>query len=95
MALYPFILISKRSYKTRSDLILHERIHLRQQIEMLVIPFYIVYVINYLVNLIKYKDHFSAYINICFEREAYQNDRFSDYLKTRKFWSFLKYLHKK
>ncbi len=95
MAIYPFILISKRHFKTRSDLILHERIHLRQQIEMLVIPFYICYFLNYLLNLIKYRNHFNAYINICFEREAYQNDRFPNYLKTRKFWSFLNYLHKK
>ncbi|HEY6172410.1 MAG TPA: hypothetical protein VIX80_09150, partial [Candidatus Kapabacteria bacterium] len=69
-------------------------IHLRQQAELLVLPFYVLYFIEYLVKLIIYRNHDKAYRNISFESEAYQNDEDSGYLKKRKFWSFVKYLFK-
>ncbi|MGK0254765.1 MAG: hypothetical protein ACI9OE_002275, partial [Mariniflexile sp.] len=40
----------------------------------------------------QYKKWHLAYRNISFEREAYANEMYLDYLKQRKFWSFLKYL---
>lgn len=72
----------------------HERIHLRQQIEMLVIPFYLWYGIEFLLRLMAFKNIDVAYRNICFEREAYANERDLEYLKKRKTWSFLNYLGK-
>ena len=73
----------------------HEKIHLRQQLELLVIPFYLLYLINYIINLVGYKKHYLAYLNICFEREAYRYESDFLYLKKRKKWSFLKFLKKK
>lgn len=73
-------------------LINHEKIHLRQQIELLIIPFYLFYCIEFLVRLIQYKNWYTAYMNISFERESYQNQMDFNYLKNRKFWSFLKYI---
>lgn len=67
----------------------HERIHLRQQLELLIIPFFIWYGVEYLINRIKYKDHNKAYLNISFEKEAYGNQDNFEYLKTRKWYSFL------
>lgn len=89
MALFPFILIKDR--KPTLQLITHERIHLRQQIELLIIPFYLWYVSEYLFNLIKYRNHYKSYRNISFEKEAFSNEWNSKYLKKRKFWGFLKY----
>ena len=70
----------------------HEKIHLRQQLELLVLPFYIFYVLEYIIRLIQYKNKDLAYRNISFEREAYTNETDSDYLKNRSFFGFLNYL---
>lgn len=92
MALFPFILVKLEKSKFDEVMIRHEIIHLRQQIELLVLPFYFFYLINYLYNRLIYKDHYEAYMNIVFEREAYANDVFLDYLKRRKLFSWIKYL---
>lgn len=62
----------------------HEAIHTAQMKELLYIPFYIIYGIEYIINLIKYKDGHKAYKNISFEREAYGNERNLEYLKGRR-----------
>ena len=92
MALFPFILLKQRDDNYYSSLVFHERIHLRQQLELLIVPFYLLYFVNYLFNLFYYKDHHRAYMNIVFEKEAYANDQYKNYLKERRFWAFLSYL---
>ncbi len=92
IALFPFILIRNSEDKKNKILINHEKIHLRQQIEMLVIFFYLFYIIEYYYRLFKLKNAFHAYQRISFEREAYANEHDLNYLKKRKFWSFRKYL---
>ncbi len=92
MALFPFILYENPELKENKTFINHETIHLKQQAEMLVLPFYVVYLSNYAFNYLKYKDHDTAYRNICFEREAYTNEQNLDYLKKRSFWAWLNYL---
>lgn len=62
----------------------HELIHCRQQLEWLYLPFYLLYVAEWLWLLIKYRDWDTAYRNISFEREAYANQHNLDYLKSRK-----------
>ena len=91
MAVFPFIFVKKYEYRYDVTLINHEKIHLRQQLEMLIVPFYIVYFLHYLFNLIKYRHHDTAYRNICFEREAYANELDLNYLGRRGFWQFLWY----
>lgn len=91
MALFPFILLKDAAFKHDAVFMNHERIHLRQQLELLVLPFYILYLINYLFNLLRYKDHNKAYLNIVFEREAYTNEYDPNYLSRRKFCTFLRY----
>ena len=70
----------------------HEKIHLRQQLELLILPFYIFYTIEFLVRLIQYKNWYLAYKNLSFEREAYYNEFNLNYLKQRRIWQFIKYL---
>lgn len=91
MALFPFILIKEKGMAGDAVLINHERIHLRQQAELLVIPFYLLYLLNYLFNLLMYRSHHKAYIHIVFEREAYANETNIDYLKQRKWQAWRRY----
>jgi len=87
MALFPFIFIkSGLSEERKAVLINHEKIHLRQQLELLILPFYFFYLINYLVNLCRYGQHQLAYRNIIFEKEAFENESNNDYLAKRRWW---------
>lgn len=90
MALFPFILVKQPN--PGPTLLNHERIHLRQQAELGILPFYVWYVVEYLIRRWQYRDHYTAYRNISFEREAFANDQNLTYLKTRTFWQFWHYL---
>ena len=70
----------------------HEEIHIRQQKEMLVIFFLLWYGIEWLLRLIQYRNRMTAYKNISFEREAYDNMSNIGYLNNRKAYSFIKYI---
>lgn len=93
MAIYPFILVKRKEFSENAVLINHERIHHRQQLELLILPFYLVYLLNYLVNLIRYRNHYRAYKEIIFEREAFAQDDDLDYLNKRNLYSFLKFIY--
>ena len=69
-----------------------ERIHLKQQRELLIIPFYFIYLLEWLLRTLLYLNSYRAYQNISFEREAYANERDMNYLSRRKAYSFLNYL---
>jgi len=92
MALWPFIILQNKSLLSDVIFINHEKIHLRQQAEMLIVFFYIWYVFEFLLRWIQFKNRYQAYKNISFEREAYTNEKDLDYLKKRSFWGFTKYL---
>jgi hypothetical protein len=72
----------------------HEATHWLQAREMLCIPFYIWYGIEY---LFKYAliDHEQAYYQISFEREAYYNEDNKTYNKTRRPYAWFKYISKR
>lgn len=92
MALFPFILIKKLNLIEHKRFINHEKIHLVQQLELLLVGFYVLYLLNYLYNLVKYRNHNNAYLNIVFEREAYAMEAQVNYLKGRNLWQWLKFL---
>lgn len=74
----------------------HERIHTAQQRELLFVPFYIIYVAEWLVRLVWYRNHKLAYRNISFEREAYANQDNLFYLSGRRHYAWLRrYLRRK
>jgi len=90
IAIYPFLFVKYK--KPSKVLINHERIHFRQQIELLILPFYFWYLLEYVIYILNGKTSHQAYMNISFEQEAYANDDNLGYLKKRKIWSFWKYL---
>jgi hypothetical protein len=92
ITLFPFIVLSEKSDRNDVVLLNHERIHIRQQLEMLVLPFFVIYLTEFLIGYVIYKNWQLAYKNISFEREAYANEKDLHYLKQRSFWKFLKYV---
>ncbi len=90
IALWPFVLVLPK--KPDAVLLNHERIHLRQQAEMLVLFFYLWYMAEWLYYYLQLRDRWAAYYRISFEKEAYAHEKDQDYLQKRKFWSFLKYI---
>lgn len=91
-AFRPFLIVKDDILKTDAVFMNHERIHFRQQLELLVVPFYLWYGIEYLIRRLQYQNHYTAYQNISFEREAYTHEKDLLYLKKRPFSRFLKYL---
>ncbi len=91
ISIFPFIIVENKGIKQDDVFVNHEKIHIYQQMELLVLFFYIWYGIEFLLLYIKYKDGFKAYRNISFEREAYCHEKNLNYLKTRKIFSFIKY----
>ena len=94
MAVFPFILVKKSAFKQDTVLIRHETIHLKQAAELLVLPFYLLYLLNYMMNRFRYKTHHDAYMSIVFEQEAYRHEYDADYLQTRRFWAWCRPLPK-
>ena len=92
LTLFPFVILRDFLDKENKVLLNHEKIHIRQQLELLILPFFLLYFLEYLIRLLQFKDRNKAYRNISFEREAYQNESNLDYLQTRSFWNFRKYI---
>lgn len=78
ITLFPFIFTKSTDEGTLN----HERIHLRQQAELLVIFFYLIYLFEWAVK---------GYYGISFEKEAYINEGNKNYLKQRKLFAWAKY----
>lgn len=92
LAIYPFIFLKDKELRQNKKIMNHERIHLRQQIEMLWIFFFLWYGLEFLVRWAQFKNPNVAYFNISFEKEAYANEIHPGFLAQRKFWNFTKYL---
>ena len=92
VVLWPFVIVKRKELMHNPVFMNHERIHLRQQLELLVVFFFIWYFFEYFIRLIKYRDSYKAYNKICFEREAYAKEKELNYLSKRPFWSFIKFL---
>lgn len=92
ITLWPFVVLKNHSLKEDTVFLNHERIHLRQQAELLVIFFYLWYGLEFLMRLVFCGNRHKAYKTISFEREAYHYERDFNYLKKRKFFGFLKFL---
>jgi hypothetical protein len=85
--LAPFIIYKKEEYATDVNNN-HELIHIEQQKELMVIPFFILYILNFIINIFRMNS--SPYRNIMFEKEAYTNEGNANYLKTRKRFNYFK-----
>lgn len=101
IALLPVVVLRKKYRDSQDDfwkkrakqVINHESIHFQQAIELGVLPFYLLYVLEWLLKLPFYGAR--AYENISFEREAYGNDKKMTYLKKRKRYNWLRLILKK
>lgn len=91
ISIFPFIFLKSKLLKSDAILINHERIHLKQQLELLIIPFYVLYGVEFLIRLNRLKNWREAYLNISFEKEAYQNEKDLNYIQSRPFYDFRKY----
>ncbi len=83
VAFWPFVFI-KTEYKGVKSLLQHESIHAKQQLECLLLPFFLLYIGFYLYNRMKGMDHEKAYRAIPFEKEAYHHELTKKYLENRK-----------
>ena len=88
ITLWPFI-ISRN--KMNEQTLNHEKIHIRQQQEMLVVFFYVLYVYYWLRGLWMYRNSHIAYMSIPFELEASEHEDDMDYLSNRKWFSWWRY----
>lgn len=82
LAIFPFIFVRDQKSKSNLVLINHERIHFRQQLEMLFIGF----IFWYYIAMFR-----KGYRGISFEKEAYANQNNLNYLKKRPWFAFVKY----
>lgn len=92
MTLWPFVVVKHQTLCEDKIFLNHESIHLQQQLEMIIIFFYLWYGLEFLVRWAKCGNKNQAYRNISFEQEAYMQERNFLYLKQRTFWAFLKYV---
>jgi hypothetical protein len=90
--IFPFVFLKNK--ESQKDLVLlnQEKIHIQQQMELLILPFFLCYFIEFLIHYLKCRNWKTAYHSISFEREAYENEENLSYLATRKPYSFAKYL---
>lgn len=88
------VLFTKRDNLSKTT-INHESIHTEQIKEMFYIFFYIWYGLEYIIirlfHLTKDGQH-KTYRDVSFEEEACNNEKNLDYLKTRKHYSWWKYI---
>lgn len=94
IALFPYIVL-REDHKYRPDnhiVVRHETIHIKQQIELLVLLFYVVYLVLFLINIFKYRTATEAYYNIAFEKEARYGEEDENYLKDRKLYSWVNFI---
>jgi hypothetical protein len=77
----------------RVNIINHEKIHWKQQLEMFILFFYFWYLAEWFIRI--FTNFGKAYYSISFEREAYNNDSNLEYIKTRKKFSWFKYMNSK
>ena len=70
----------------------HETTHFQQQIELLFVGFYVLYLAFWLYGLIKYRNGKKAYRESPFEREAYRNEVDVDYLASRPRFGWVKHI---
>lgn len=81
---YSAIVLGRRCYTKSAyyteKLIRHELVHQEQMDRVGVLAFYLIYLRDYLWNLIRFRDHDRAYREIPFEVEAYAREGDPDIL---------------
>jgi len=84
------VLFVRPEARVTERMLRHEVIHTAQMKELLYIPFYLLYFLEWLIKLCLSGS--KAYRSISFEREAYVNETNPSYLQQRTAYAFLKLL---
>lgn len=94
MTIWPFIFVRSdmRGYFTKKDE-RHETTHALQQVECLLLPFLLLYCLEWILKLPFCKFSWKrSYMSISFEQEAYEHQDEFGYNNVRKHYSWFKYL---
>lgn len=92
---YPFLFVRKDT-RNNQELIRHETIHIKQQIELLIIGAWLLYICEFIYGkYVKKLDSRQAYYFTAMEQEAHRNAMNTRYLSTRAPYSILKYIKNK
>lgn len=97
-AFWPFIFVNPDTEEESryQEIIRHETIHIRQEIELLVIFAELIYILEYCyARYIKKLDPKQSYYWTSMEQEAHRNAMNPNYLKARKPYATFKYLFDK
>lgn len=70
ITLFPFVFYNGRRLTAREQR--HETVHLWQQVTLLIVPFYVLYLLFWLRGLLRFRSVEQAYRSIPFERSAYR-----------------------
>lgn len=95
LTIFPFVILREEMRGTAEAMVTinHERIHIRQQIELLLVFFAVWYAASFLYGRLRGRSWYDSYRNIIFEREAFDRMYDPDYLKKRRVFAFMKYRH--
>jgi|TARA_R110000824_G_scaffold196366_1_gene379555 hypothetical protein len=85
----PFVFLKNKRNPVMEN---HEAVHFFQQLELLFVFQWILYALFYLIGLIKHRGRAKAYYSNPFEKEAYEKQGNMNYLETREWFSWRKYL---
>ena len=96
VTIYPFVFVRRGYAKDDpvkySRMLNHEGIHGRQQLELLIVVFFLCYLFEWIFRSIQYCSFDKGYRNISFEREAYAHASDVSYLESRELFSWFRYL---
>jgi len=91
--LYPFAIYTRgRAGGLSQNTLRHEAIHTIQAKEMLIVPYYFLYILEYFVKILLCWNLDKAYKSISFEQEAYFNSRNLNYGEERKRFAWWEYV---
>lgn len=76
ITIFPFVFYTGKTLTPTE--IRHETVHLWQQLALLLIPFYLLYLVFWLYGIVLYRNTSRAYYEIPFERSAYKLENMPD-----------------
>ena len=95
ITIYPFIFV-RRDSRDNEELLRHEKIHIIQQLELLLIGAVLLYVFEYFyARYYKKMNARQAYYYTALEQEAHRNAMDKEYLSQRKMYALFRYIRDK
>ena len=96
LAIWPVVFVEASALTVKRNptvILLHESIHIAQQQECGVLPFYLLYIVEESCRALLFRQGYArAYFSISFEQEAYAHERKSTYLRRRRPFAWTSFL---